>query len=106
MRVLLDECLPRQLRRDLPGHEVQTVVQMGWSTITNGTLLGFAEEEFDVFITVDRNMEHQQNLRGIQLAIIVLFAPRNDYAHLQPLMPQVRDVLQTIQIGEVVHVQR
>ena len=100
MKILFDECVPRPLKRDLPGHHVRTVADMGWRGVVNGSLLRRAEADFDVFITVDRNMEQQQ------MAIIVLFAPRNDYAHLQPLLPQVCEVRQTIRMGEVVHVQR
>ena len=59
MRVLLDECVPRALRKDLPGHDVKTVGQAGWPGVENGALLRLAEVEFDVLLTVDRNLEYQ-----------------------------------------------
>lgn len=76
--MLLDECVPRRLRRELPGHDVRTVTEMGWSGIKNGPLLRRAGQEFDVFLTVDQGVEYQQNLLGLDLAIIVMVAPTND----------------------------
>lgn len=61
MRVLLDECVPRALRQDLPGHDVKTVGEAGWAGVKNGALLRLAETAFDVLLTVDRNLEYQQN---------------------------------------------
>ena len=54
MRVLLDECLPRELATELPGHEVWTVPQAGWASIKNGALLRLAVTRFDVFVTIDQ----------------------------------------------------
>lgn len=62
MKLLLDECIDRRLARELTAHEVKTVPQMGWAGTKNGQLLALAEAEFDVFITVDRNLSCQQNL--------------------------------------------
>lgn len=59
MKILLDECLPRRIKRELPGHEVLTVPEAGWTSLKNGRLLRLAEVSFDVFITVDRNMQYQ-----------------------------------------------
>lgn len=62
MKILLDECLPRKLKFELSGHEAYTVPQMGWASKKNGELLALMSEQFDVFLTVDSNMQHQQNL--------------------------------------------
>lgn len=59
MRVLVDECIDWRLAREIVGHEVKTARQMGWSTIKNGELLQLAEKEFQVFVTVDRNLSFQ-----------------------------------------------
>lgn len=67
MCVLLDECLPRRLKRELPDHEVRTAPEMGWAGVENGELLRLASGEFDVFITVDRSLEFQQNLSDLAL---------------------------------------
>ncbi len=93
MRVLLDECLPRKLRRELPEHEVRTVLEAGWSGTRNGDLLRRAAAQFDVFITIDANIQYQQNTRDLPLAIVVLVAHSNDVEKLKPLMPQVRELL-------------
>ena len=56
MRLLLDESVPRRLRRALPAHTVKTAVEVGWSGVKNGALLTMAAAEFDAFITVDKNL--------------------------------------------------
>ncbi|HET7698374.1 MAG TPA: DUF5615 family PIN-like protein [Vicinamibacterales bacterium] len=62
MRVLLDECIPRRLKRELVGHDVKTAPEMGWASKKNGELLALAAVEFDILLTSDRNLSHQQNL--------------------------------------------
>ena len=89
MRVLLDECVDWRLSRDLTGHQVMTARQMGWTAIKNGELLQLAAQEFDVFITVDRNLSFQQNLAPLAIAVIVLQAPTNRLAGLRPLVPRL-----------------
>jgi len=106
MRILLDECVPRPLRRELPGHEVCTVVEMGWAGKRNGELLRLlAAEHFAVFLTADQNLQYQQNARTLQVAVVVLVAPTNKLDHLVPLMPTVRTMLGSLQPGVVVEVE-
>lgn len=105
MKVLLDECLPKRLKRGLPSHDVLRVQEMGWAGIKNGALLRLIQSsDFDVFVTIDGNLEYQQNLRAVKYAIIVLSAPDNTFDTLNPLMPKVAESLKTIKIGEVVHI--
>ncbi len=105
MRILLDECVPRPLRRALPDHDVRTVVEIGWAGKQNGKLLRLlVAENFAVFLTTDQNLRYQQNLRGLRVAIVVLVAPTNRMHDLVPLMPTVRTVLETIQPGALVEV--
>lgn len=101
MRVLLDECVPKQLRRELQGQDVLTVPQMGWAGVSNGALLHRAASEFDVLITSDQSIEHQQNVPKMDLAIIVLVAESNDVEVLRPLMPEVCKALARAQPGTV-----
>ena len=62
MRLLLDENLDWRLSRDLPGHQTESVPSLGWAGIQNGELLAKAVEAgFDVLVTMDSNMVHQQN---------------------------------------------
>ncbi len=104
MRVLLDECVPRALRTELPGHAVKTVAEAGWAGVKNGALLQLAAAQFDVLLTVDRNLEYQQNFSGLALAVIVIHAPSNDIVLLRPLMPAVLEAMSTAKPGVVTHV--
>lgn len=101
MRLPLDECVDRRLANILSGHEVKTVPQMGWATIKNGELLALAAVEFDVFVTVDRNLSFQQNLVRFDIAVIVLRAHSNRLKDLLPLAPKILALLPTTKRGEV-----
>jgi hypothetical protein len=104
MRVLLDECVPRALRRELPGHEVKTVAEAGWVGLKNGELLQLAARHFDVLLTVDRNLEYQQNFADLVLAVVVIDAPSNDVSMLRPLMPAVLAAVADAKPGTVTHI--
>jgi hypothetical protein len=74
VKILLDECVPAQVRNALLGHDVATVQQQGWTGIKNGDLLALAESAgFELFILADKNLRYQQNLRGRRLAILELW---------------------------------
>jgi predicted nuclease of predicted toxin-antitoxin system len=88
MKVLLDECVTRYLKRDFSGHEVLTVEEAGFKGLKNGRLLQTASVQYDVLVTVDQNVQYQQNLKNFTIAIIVLKARRSTYPMLTPLMPQ------------------
>lgn len=104
MKILLDECLPRKLKHEIEADFVQTVPEAGWAGKQNGELLRLAESDFDVFLTNDQNMEHQQNLNRFNLAFIVLAGPTNNIDDLKPLMPGANKILKTIQAGEIVYI--
>lgn len=93
MKILLDECIDRRLARALVAYEVKTVPQMGWAGIKDSQLLVLAEAEFDILITVDRNLSFQQNLLQFAMAVIVLQAPSNRLADPKPLAPKVLEIL-------------
>lgn len=105
MKVLLDECLPKKLKREVNGDVVKTVPEMAWAGKKNGELLRLAEQEFDVLLTNDRNIEYQQNLKRFNLAVIVLVAHTNDIEDLRPLMPAANEALRAIRAGEIVHIE-
>lgn len=86
MKVFLDECIDWRLSRDIVGHEIKTARQMGWTTIKNGELLGLAAAQFDVFVTVDRNLAFQQSIVTLNIAVIVLRAKSNRLGDLKPLV--------------------
>lgn len=93
VRILLDESLPRPLGRALLGHEVSTVGEEGWTSLTNGALLRKAASRFDVLLTADQNIEFQQNFATLPMAVIVLVAESNRLESLAPLVPRVLDAL-------------
>ena len=89
MRILLDEDLPRRLGALLVGHEVSTVQRSGWSGIKNGKLLVLAASRFDVFLTMDGNLEFEQNLATLPIAVLVVVAVSNRIEHLVLLVPSI-----------------
>ena len=101
MKLLLDECVDRRLAKHLTGLSVRTVAEMGWSGIKNGQLLALAQSEFDVFITVDRNLSFQQHLPKFSVAVLLLVAPSNRLADLIALVPSVIAALPTALKGTV-----
>jgi hypothetical protein len=101
MKLLLDECIDRRFARELPGHFVRTVPQMGWATIENERLLRLAEKEFDAFITVDRNLSFQQNLPEFGIAVVVLRARSNRFEDLKPLAPKLLAALRRAKPGRM-----
>jgi len=102
MKVLLDECVTRKLRHDFSGHDVHTVEQAGFKGLKNGQLLGAASGNYDVLVTVDRNLHYQQNLKLFSIAVLVLAAKRNSYESLRPLIREALEALKHISSGEVV----
>ena len=102
MRVLLDESLPRQLARELRGHEVSTVVEQRWTGCKNSWLLPAAREAgFEVLVTADQSLEYQQNVVRFGLGVIVLKAVSNRIQDLVPLVLAVLEVLPAVQPGQV-----
>ena len=101
MRVLLDECVPRPLRRAFPGHDVRTIPEMGWAGKKNGELLALmAADGFEVLLTVDRGIRHQQNLAAAGVAVVVMVAATNRLPDLLPLAPAVEAALVGIRPGD------
>ena len=104
MRVLLDENLPRDLAGELTGHQVTTVQAVGWSGTKNGELLRLAAGRFDALVTMDRSIQQQQNLRGLELRILVLRAPSNRMADLAPLVDPILHALAELVTGQVLEI--
>ena len=96
MRILLDESLPHDLVALISGHEVSTVSDEGWKSVKNGKLLALAATKFDVFITADRNLEFQQNVAELPLAVVVLIARKNRIQDLEPLLPELAAALKEL----------
>jgi len=87
VRVLLDECVNAGVRSALPGIDVQTVTEIGWRSGKDGPLLSFAQNSFDVFVTIDRKLEHQQNIRILNIGVVVVHVRNNELDSLLPSVP-------------------
>ncbi len=105
MKILLDECVPRGLKRHLPGHEIQTVPEAGWGGIKNGKLLTLAQEAFEVFLTVDQNIPFQQNLPHFRIAVLVVPAASNDINDILPFVSAILAALTSAKPGQATLVQ-
>ncbi len=101
MRVLLDECVPRRLGRELSDFEVSTVQQMGWSGVKNGALLELAAQRFDALFTVDRDLEQAFAKAKTKPAVVILAAGTTDAVKLIRFMPAVRAALSSLKAGEL-----
>ncbi len=94
MRLLLDENLPKRLKKDFPNQEIYTVSDKGWNGIKNGQLLQLmSEEDFNALLTFDKNLQHQQNFQKYTITIFVLSALNNTYIELTKLSPKVHEYL-------------
>src|SRR5437763_7453244 len=102
MRILIDECIDERFRNSLPGHDCQTARYAGLAGLTNGELLTAAETaKFDVFLTVDRGIEYQQNLTGRKIAIIIFRTKSNRLKDLLPYVPVCLAHTESIQTRQI-----
>ena len=102
--MILDECLPRKLLALLEGELLTTVPKRGWASKTNGELLTLASQEFDVFVTHDENLEHQQNLKNFDIGIVVIHAESNRLADIRPLVDEINAAVESVAYHRAVHV--
>jgi len=92
VRLLLDECMPRPLKRELTGHDVSTVAERGWSSKRNSELLRLMlADGFEVFLTVDQHVPFQQNVAASGVAVVVVIARTNRLKELRPLVPAIHN---------------
>ncbi|MGA7080108.1 MAG: DUF5615 family PIN-like protein [Terriglobales bacterium] len=106
MKILLDECLPRKLKDHFVGHECQTVPEALLGGRKNGELLEFGEHEgFEIFLTMDKGLEYQQNLADRQIRVIVFRAQSNRLADLLPLVDACLERMRTIRPGEIARIE-
>src|SRR6266566_481774 len=95
MRVLLDHCVPKRLRTLLAGHDVKTARQMGWEMLKNGALLTEAAIQFDVFLSVDKKLQFEQNLATLPMTLVILDSDSNAFTELAQFGPHLRTLLGT-----------
>lgn len=103
-RVIIDECLPQRLKRLIPRAEAQTVPEAGLAGRKNGKLLAAISGHFDVFVTIDANLEYQQNLSGLSFGIVVIHAMSNRLEDIEPMRMELVEAVELVAAGEVRHV--
>ena len=104
MRILFDQNVSKKLRRDLLTHEVVLSKELGWGRLGNGVLLDKAQAEFDVLLTMDANIYHQQNVAQYDISVIVLRAYDNDYQSISLLAPEILKLLEEVLPGNIYYV--
>ena len=102
MKIIIDECVPSIVKRRLPSHNIVTVQEMGWAGIKNGELLSLVDTDFDILITSDKNLRHQQNLANYELAVILL--PSNQVPVVEALLTQIDEALNRIAPKEFIEI--
>lgn len=105
-RVLFDENMPRKLRRDLPEFYIRTAQEQGWSAYKNGQLLKQLSKVFDVLVTIDQNIRHQQNLAKFNVGIVAIEIPDTRIVFLRELIPEIREAITVVKPGELIVIER
>ena len=104
MRVLLDESIPVDFAQDLAGLDAQTVIGLGWAGLKNGALLRQATGQFQVLLTMDKNLRFQQNLAAHPIGVVLIRARSNRIGDLRPLVPQILHAIATVEPGKILAV--
>ena len=103
MRIVFDQGTPAPLRDFLIDHQVKTVFEQSWSTLTNGDILQAAESKFDLLISTDKNLKYQQNLSNFKIAILVL--PTTSWPQIKLHCKMVVEATEAIRSGEYKEIQ-
>ncbi|MEX1062766.1 MAG: DUF5615 family PIN-like protein [Balneolaceae bacterium] len=109
IKLLLDECLPKKLKYRIeeldPAFFAKTTPEMGWASLSNGELLSVAEEEFDIFITSDKNLSFQQSIPSSSIQVVLLKARTNTYEDLFPLVEKLLSVIKAHEPGKFLEIE-
>lgn len=100
MKILFDHGTPAPLRHALRGHVVTTAYEKGWAQLENGDLLEAADKLFDVFVTTDKNLRHQQNLSERRIAILVL--PTANWPRLREQLTSIVNAVEGLTPGSLI----
>ena len=104
MRILLDECVNAGVKAAFPGHAVKVVSETGWRSAKDGTLLGYAQGQFDVFVTIDKRLEQQHELTRMKLGFVIARVPSNEIGSYRPIFTALMEAAESVGSGEVRHV--
>jgi len=99
MRILIDECVDPRVKSLFGDHKVATVHEQDWDSLEDGPLLSVAQREFDVLITIDRSLEHQQNLAKFQIGVVVAHVPKNQLAHYRVIQKELLTAMEKARPG-------
>ena len=101
MKILLDECITKRIKTKLSDYQVNTVFEMGWSGLKNGALMTKAvENNFEIFLTIDKNIEYQQNIKSYEIAVIILNTTNSKIEYLEELLPKFKQEINTFEKGK------
>jgi predicted nuclease of predicted toxin-antitoxin system len=107
MKILLDECVTKKLKQHLMEFEVKTVVEMNWSGFKNGNLLSVAtEEKFDVLLTIDKNLQYQQNMNKYDISVVVLDVEKSKIENLEEILPKFKKQADNFEKGKIYLIER
>ena len=104
MRVLIDECVDPRVKTLLSDHQPATVCEQGWSSLEDSALLSVAQAEFGAMVTIDRNLEFQQNLSKFRIGLVVVRVYKNQLIHYQALQQELARAVEQVRPGEVIHI--
>jgi hypothetical protein len=104
VRILLDECVHAGVSAAFQGHSVKTVSEAGWRSSKDGPLLAFAEEHFDVFVTIDRRLEKQHRLSEMKMGFVLALVPSNEIASYKPIFRSLFEAAVAVEPGQVIRV--
>jgi len=104
MRILIDECVDPRVKTLFGDHSVTTVHEQGWDSLEDGPLLTVAQKEFDVLVTIDGSLQHQQNLAKFQIAVVVVHVPKNQLPHYLVVQKELLAAIEKARPGAVIHV--
>ena len=104
MRILLDECVNAELKAAFPGHAVKTVAEIGWRGSKDAPLLEHAQKSFEVFVTIDRKLEHHVSSSTLKMGVIVAHVSSNEIRSYQPIFTALLQAAGRVKAGEVIHI--
>jgi predicted nuclease of predicted toxin-antitoxin system len=102
IRILFDHCVTRKLARHLQSQNIEFAGRIGWADLKDGPLLDAMSGRFDILITTDQNLRHQQSMMGRSVAVIVLQAPSGHVRYLATLVPEIERAIATVKPGDLV----
>lgn len=107
MKILLDECVARKTKVLLAEYEVYTVPEMNFEGLKNGNLLSKMEEKgFDILLTIDKNIDYQQNVKKYQVTIVILDVLKSNMKYIEELLPKFKESVNSFEKGKSYRIEK